>query len=65
MAKVTTARTETTFVLELSTVEAQYVEAALRRANPTRLPGDPVWDALEEAMTEAGVDFDVDALSRA
>lgn len=47
--------------LELSAEEAQYVAAALQRADPTRLEEDSVYDPLLEAMDSASVPFDHDA----
>lgn len=59
MANVTTKQVGTTFVLELTEAEAQYVEAALQQGNPANMDGeDPVWDALSDAMREAGVESD-------
>ena len=61
MAKVTTRRTETTFVLELDEAEALYIFSALRLVTPaTDQFGDhgqdPIWTELGEALTSAGVD---------
>lgn len=62
MAEVAAKSAGFQFTLVLSEAEAQYVEAALFRTEPTRLDKiDPVWTALDEAMLDAGVSKDRDA----
>lgn len=56
MATVTTKRSGITFVLELSEAEAKYVASALMKTDPRHLTGDPVYDALHDALHAAGVD---------
>jgi hypothetical protein len=64
VATVTTKGGAITFVLELDEAEAQYVLEALRNTHPAKLGGsDPVWDALDDTMREAGVPRDDDALA--
>lgn len=62
MAECVAVKSETTFTLTLSEVEAQYVEAALSETNPTRFRGDRVWEALNVAMQDAGVELDRNAV---
>lgn len=62
MATVTTKSTGVTFVVEISTAEAQYVAAALLGTEPTYLAEDTVYDALTDAMVEAGVKYDNSAV---
>lgn len=61
MATVTVRQANPTFVVELDEAEALYLNHALRLTTPTREfdsphgTGDPVFDALSDALEEAGV----------